>query len=98
MNKFESMQIPTEADGIVDNEEAFQKMQEANEITLKQEIDQAKEQDDNELRMNDYEDMEFVAYKENNQENSEKVLRLAKRKQVLGRGALKSFKRIRLFS
>ena len=86
MNKFESMQIPKEADGIVDNEEAFQKMQEANEISLSEEIRKANESQD-ELHIGDYEDMEFVEHRE----SSEKDLAIAKRKRVLGAQAFKHF-------
>ncbi len=92
MNKFETMAIPIEADGIVDDQEAFENQQDANEAQLKEEIASA-QQDQNEL-YGEYEDIEFVPYKETNETDGNKELKLAKRKKVLGRSGFKVFAKI----
>jgi hypothetical protein len=92
MNKFETMAIPIEADGIVDDQEAFEDQQDANEAQLKEEIASA-QQDQNEL-YDEYEDIEFVPYKETNETDGNKELKLAKRKKVLGRSGFKVFAKI----
>ena len=78
MNKYEKMVIPAEADGIVDDQNAFEEQQKINEAQLQQEIDSAK-QDSDELYINDYEDIEFIPNKES---NSEKELKIAKRARI----------------
>ena len=90
MNKFETMAIPIEADGIVDDQQAFEDQQEANEAQLREEIDSARQ--DDELYMNDYEDIEFVA--NNNELNSERELKRAKRKPVLAHKTYNIFARL----
>ena len=93
MNKYEKMVIPAEADGIVDDQNAFEEQQKINEAQLQQEIDSAK-QDGDELYINDYEDIEFIPNKES---NSEKELKIAKRKQILGHAGINIFaKRARI--
>jgi hypothetical protein len=93
MNKYENMVIPAEADGIVDDQNAFEEQQKINEAQLQQEIDSAK-QDSDELYINDYEDIEFIPNKES---NSEKELKIAKRKQILGHAGINIFaKRARI--
>ena len=93
MNKYEKMVIPAEADGIVDDQNAFEEQQKINEAQLQQEIDSAK-QDSDELYINDYEDIEFIPNKES---NSEKELKIAKRKQILGHAGINIFaKRARI--
>ena len=86
------MPIPIEADGIVDDEKAFRKQQKENEAQLKGEIKSA-QQDEDELYIDDYEDIEFIPFKEP-KNNPEKLLRDAKRKQVLGHGSLGIFAKI----
>ena len=90
MNKYETMAIPIEADGIVDDQNAFEEQQKENEAQLQQEIDSAKEEDD-ELRINDYEDMEFVENNGNNI-NNEKELKRLKRKPILANKAYRIFR------
>ena len=90
MNKFETMAIPVEADGIVDDQQAFEDQQEANEAQLREEIDSARQ--DDELYMNDYEDIEFVA--NNSELNSERELKRAKRKPVLAHKTYNIFARL----
>ena len=92
MNKFETMAIPIEADGIVDDQQAFKEMQKENEAQLTEEIESA-QQDQNEL-YGEYEDIEFVPYKETNETDGNKELKLAKRKKVLGRSGFKVFAKI----
>ena len=88
MNKFETMAIPIEADGIVDDQQAFEEMQNENEAQLLKEIEGAIEND--ELHM-DYEDMELA---ENTGKNNGKELKIAKRKRVFGHKGLGIFAKI----
>lgn len=90
MNKFETMAIPTEADGIVDDEKAFKDQQKENEAQLKEEIESAQE-DEDELRISGYEDMELVSGNEIKNQD----IKLAKRKRILGH---KGFAFARIFS
>ena len=90
MNKFETMAIPIEADGIVDDEDAFEDQQKINEAQLREEIESAQQGD--ELPMNSYEDMQFIPYKE----TGNKEVKIAKRKQVLGHVGFKVFAKVRL--
>ena len=92
MNKFETMAIPIEADGIVDDQQAFEEMQKENEAQLKDEIDSARN-DENEL-YGEYEDIEFVPFKETNETDGNRELKIAKRKKVLGRSGFKVFAKI----
>ena len=90
MNKFETMAIPIEADGIVDDQQAFEDQQEANEAQLREEIESAQE-DEDELHIGGYEDMELVSGE--NIKNQD--IKLAKRKRILGH---KGFALARIFS
>lgn len=90
MNKFETMAIPIEADGIVDDEKAFKDQQKENEAQLREEIKSAQE-DEDELYMNDYEDIELVQSSEIKNQD----IKLAKRKRILGH---KGFALARIFS
>ena len=92
MNKFETMAIPIEADGIVDDQEAFEDQQEANEAQLREEIQSAKQEND-ELYINDYEDIEFVE-RNDSQTNGEKELKRAKRKPILAHKTYNIFARL----
>ncbi len=89
MNKFETMAIPIEADGIVDDEDAFEDQQKINEAQLKDEIESAQQEGD-ELHMNSYEDMQFIPYKE----TGNKEVKIAKRKQILGRAGFRVFAKV----
>jgi hypothetical protein len=90
MNKFETMAIPIEADGIVDNQKAFEKQQKENEAQLRKEIKSAQAEED-ELCMGDYEDIELVSSSEIGNQD----IKLAKRKRILGH---KGFAFARIFS
>jgi len=90
MNKFETMAIPVEADGIVDDQEAFEEQQKENAAQLKEEIKSAKK-DEDELYIGDYEDIELVSSSEIKNQD----IRLAKRKRILGH---KGFAFARIFS
>lgn len=92
MNKFETMAIPAEADGIVDDQEAFEEQQKENAAQLKEEIKSAKK-DEDELYIGDYEDIELVPSSEI--KNQDQDIRLAKRKRILGH---KGFAFARIFS
>lgn len=90
MNKFETMAIPIEADGIVDDQEAFEEQQKENAAQLREEIESAQE-DGDELHMSGYEDMELISGKEVKNQD----IKLAKRKRILGH---KGFAFARIFS
>ncbi len=86
MGKFEKMTIPIEADGIVDNQEAFETQQAINEAKLAEEINNSKEEDG--LVLGDYEDIEgiFQAKPQKN-EFSPKALDIIQKRKI-GRVAL----------
>ena len=56
MSNFEKMAIPIEADGIVDDQQAFEEQQAKNEAQLAEEIANSSEEDG--LNLGDYEDIE----------------------------------------
>ena len=56
MSNLETMAIPIEADGIVDDQKEFEKQQAKNEAKLLREI--AKSIEDDELQLGDYEEIE----------------------------------------
>ena len=60
MSKYETMAIPIEADGIVDDQDQFNEQMAANEAQLEQEIQDSYEDDSYDSLMNDYEDYEYV--------------------------------------
>lgn len=78
MSKYATMTIPDDADGIVDDEKAFNKQKKANEAKLKEELSEAGELESG-LRYEDLE-MTFVPRIENGS-----YVKLAKRRSVLSR-------------
>lgn len=76
MSKYATMTIPTDADGIVDNEKEFKKQKKANEAQLKKEIKEASK-----LGGLRYEDLKMTFVK--NDKNID--VEIAKRKPILGK-------------
>ena len=73
MSNFEQMTIPIEADGIVDDQQEFEKQQAQNEAKLLKEIAHSVEAE--ELQLEDYEDIEGdLVKKPNAREYSAKAL------------------------
>lgn len=73
MSNFEQMTIPIEADGIVDDQQEFEKQQAQNEAKLLKEIAHSVEAE--ELQLGDYEDIEGdLVKKPNAREYSAKAL------------------------
>ena len=76
MSKYETMTIPEDADGVVNDEKAFKKQKETNEAQLQEEIKEASKL--GELR---YEDLKMSFVK-----NDKKIdVEIAKRKTILGK-------------
>ena len=83
MRKYETMAIPVEADGIVNDEVEFQQVMEENEAQLTQEIEESYE-DESYDGLNDYEDMELkLVARKDIKLSPEQLARIAKLKQIL---------------
>lgn len=86
MSNFEKMAIPMEADGIVDDQQAFEEQQAKNEAQLAKEI--AKSSEDDGLVLGDYEDIqgEFIAMPKQREYSAKALDKVQSRK--IGRALL----------
>lgn len=86
MSNFEKMAIPIEADGIVDDQQAFEEQQAKNEAQLAKEI--AKSSEDDGLVLGDYEDIqgEFIAMPKQREYSAKALDKVQSRK--IGRALL----------
>lgn len=90
MGNFERMTIPIEADGIVDDQDAFEEQQAKNEAQLANEIAESREGDG--LVLGDYEDIqgEFVVMPKQHEYSAKALDKVQSRK--IGRAALLSIR------
>ncbi len=90
MGNFERMTIPIEADGIVDDQDAFEEQQAKNEAQLANEIAESREDDG--LVLGDYEDIqgEFVVMPKQHEYSAKALDKVQSRK--IGRAALLSIR------